>query len=72
MSYKQLPSKNTSAAVCQPISCWREHNRKSSGVQRAGQVQVCGLTAVVDRVGDDGFERSGESSVAVLQEGGEL
>lgn len=41
-------------------------------MQRGGELQVCGLTAVVDRVGDDGFERSGESSVAVLQEGGEL
>lgn len=30
------------------------------------------LTAVVDGVGHDGLEGAGESSVAVLQEGGEL
>lgn len=31
-----------------------------------------GLTAVIDGVGDDRFQRSGESAVTVLQVGGEL
>lgn len=39
---------------------------------RRGVGSLVVLTAVIDGVGDDRLEGSGEAAVAVLQEGGEL
>lgn len=49
-------------------------SRRAEEQLQLGSVLSAGgrLTAVVDGVGHDGFQRSGEAPVAVLQVGGEL